>query len=88
MVGSLTWNRWKSKNISYFLDKRIIQLVSGASMIFSAPKIQWVQIFGRLNLNVSAGRSDDGLRETIVSQFFFFFSGTIVSQFSSINKLE
>ncbi|XP_016650387.1 PREDICTED: uncharacterized protein LOC103334571 [Prunus mume] len=35
LVGSLTWNRWKSKNISYFLDKRTIQLVSGASMIFS-----------------------------------------------------
>lgn len=65
----MTWNRWKSKNLSYFLDKRTIRLVSGASMIFSAPKIQWVQIFERLNLNISAGSSDDGLCETIVSKF-------------------
>lgn len=80
LVGSLTWNRWKSKNISYFLDKRTIQLVSGASMIFSAPKIQWVQIFGRLNLNVSAGSSDDGLRETIE----LLLVGCITSRWTSL----
>ncbi|CAB4321740.1 unnamed protein product [Prunus armeniaca] len=80
LVSSLTWNRWKSKNISYFLDKRTIQLVSGASMIFSAPKIQWVQIFGRLNLNVSAGSSDDGLRETIE----LLLVGCITSRWTSL----
>ncbi|XP_021831302.1 uncharacterized protein LOC110771326 isoform X3 [Prunus avium] len=80
LVGSLTWNRWKSKNLSYFLDKRTIQLVSGASMIFAASKIQWVQIFERLNLNVSAGCSDDGLCETIE----LLLLGCITSRWTSL----
>ncbi|KAL6271347.1 hypothetical protein ACE6H2_028258 [Prunus campanulata] len=78
--GYLTWNRWKSKNVSYFLDKRTIQLVSGASMIFAASKIQWVQIFERLSLNVSAGCSDDGLCETIE----LLLLGCITSRWTSL----
>ncbi|XP_024018408.1 uncharacterized protein LOC21398939 isoform X2 [Morus notabilis] len=63
LVGFMKWNHWKSKNLSYFLDKRAIQMVSGASMIFSAPKVQWVQVLDRLI--VSAESSDDNLRDTI-----------------------
>ncbi|KAJ0112273.1 hypothetical protein Patl1_01711 [Pistacia atlantica] len=48
---------------SYFLDMRTVRLVSGASMIFSAPKCQWVQVFERLHL--SAEGSDDDLSEMI-----------------------
>ncbi|XP_068319565.1 uncharacterized protein [Pyrus communis] len=80
LLGSMTWNSWKSKNLSYFLDKRTIRLVSGASMIFSAPKIQWVQIFERLNLNISAGSSDDGLCETIE----LLLLGCITSRWTSL----
>ncbi|KAM1483825.1 hypothetical protein TB2_035073 [Malus domestica] len=80
LLGSMTWNRWKSKNLSYFLDKRTIRLVSGASMIFSAPKIQWVQIFERLNLNISAGSSDDGLCETIE----LLLLGCVTSRWTSL----
>ncbi|XP_048423697.1 uncharacterized protein LOC103959710 isoform X3 [Pyrus x bretschneideri] len=80
LLGSMTWNRWKSKNLSYFLDKRTIRLVSGASMIFAAPKIQWVQIFERLNLNISAGSSDDGLCETIE----LLLLGCITSRWTSL----
>ncbi|XP_050147086.1 uncharacterized protein LOC126622410 isoform X2 [Malus sylvestris] len=80
LLGSMTWNRWKSKNLSYFLDKRTIRLVSGASMIFSAPKIQWVQIFERLNLNISAGSSDDGLCETTE----LLLLGCITSRWTSL----
>lgn len=69
LVGSLTWNRWKSNSLSYFLDKRTVQLVSGASMVFSCPKIQWLQIFERLNLKDLVGGSDNVLCETIVSRF-------------------
>ena len=65
LVGFVSWNHWKSKNLSYFLDKRTIHMVSGASMIFSAPKIQWVQVLDQLN--ISAERSSDNLRDTIVS---------------------
>ncbi|XP_030496424.2 uncharacterized protein LOC115712303 [Cannabis sativa] len=63
LVGFVTWNHWKSKNLSYFLDKRTIHMVSGASMIFSAPKIQWVQVLERLKN--SADRSDDDFRDTV-----------------------
>ncbi|XP_062079794.1 uncharacterized protein LOC133784481 [Humulus lupulus] len=63
LVGFVTWNHWKSKNLSYFLDKRAIHMVSGASMIFSAPKIQWVQVLDRLK--ISAERSDDDFRDTV-----------------------
>ena len=65
LVDFVIWNHWKSKSLSYFLDKRAVQMVSGASMIFSAPKIQWEQVFERLN--ISAQSSGDDLCETIVS---------------------
>ncbi|PON44361.1 fanconi anemia group F protein (FANCF) [Parasponia andersonii] len=63
VVGFMTWNLWKSKNLSYFFDKRAIYMISGASMIFSASKIQWVQVLERLNISVQ--RSDDNFRDTI-----------------------
>ncbi|CAK9162178.1 unnamed protein product [Ilex paraguariensis] len=63
LFESVMWNHWRTKNLSYLLDKRTIRLVSGARMIFSAPKIQWVQVFERLD--VSAGASDDNLSETM-----------------------
>ncbi|TQE09800.1 hypothetical protein C1H46_004574 [Malus baccata] len=88
LLGSMTWNRWKSKNLSYFLDKRTIRLVSGASMIFSAPKIQWVQIFERLNLNISAGSSDDGLCETIGSDILEYLSGFLGNQMHQLWKVS
>ena len=65
MVGFVTWNRWRSKNLSYLLDKRTVRLVSGASLIFSAPKVQWVHLFERLN--ISGGTRGDDYREKIVS---------------------
>ncbi|KAI3984689.1 hypothetical protein MKX01_039306 [Papaver californicum] len=43
------WNKWRSRSLSYLLDKRTIKLVSGAKLIFSAPKFQWSQLFARLN---------------------------------------
>nr|GEY34861.1 macrolide export protein like [Tanacetum cinerariifolium] len=48
------WNHWRTKTLSYLLDKRTIRLVSGASMIFSAPKVQWVQVFNRLDMSIEA----------------------------------
>ncbi|KAL9436158.1 hypothetical protein AB3S75_022253 [Citrus x aurantiifolia] len=63
LVDFVTWSCWKSKNLLYFLDMRTIRLVSGASMIFSAPKFQWVQVLERLH--ISAEGSDDKLSEII-----------------------
>ncbi|XP_031402722.1 uncharacterized protein LOC116212302 isoform X1 [Punica granatum] len=45
MAEFITFNRWKSKNLLYFLDKRTIRLVSGVSMMFSSPKNQWLRVF-------------------------------------------
>ncbi|KAI3990805.1 hypothetical protein MKX01_011713, partial [Papaver californicum] len=42
-------NKWRSRSLSYLLDKRTIKLVSCAKLIFSAPKVQWSQLFARLN---------------------------------------
>lgn len=46
---------------------RTIRLVSGASLIFSAPKFQWVQVLERLHISVEG--SDDKLSEIIVSHW-------------------
>lgn len=70
LAGFVKWNRWKSKNLSYFLDNRAVRMVSGASMIFSAPKSQWEQIFERLD--ISGASSGGNLCETIVCLFNSF----------------
>lgn len=64
----ITWNCWKSRNLSYFLDKRTVRLVSGASLIFSAAKAQWLQVLQ--GLNISAKNSDGDFSETVVSRLF------------------
>ncbi|XP_034891465.1 uncharacterized protein [Populus alba] len=78
LVDFFTWNHWKSKMVSYFLDKRTIRLVSGASMIFSAPKMQWQQVFERLN--TSADCKDDGLSEIVE----LLLLGRIASQWNCL----
>ncbi|TMW96919.1 hypothetical protein EJD97_006553 [Solanum chilense] len=50
-IGSAIWNSWKSRSLSYLLDKRTIRLVSGASLLFSAPKSQWIQVFQRMDIS-------------------------------------
>ncbi|XP_011011162.1 PREDICTED: uncharacterized protein LOC105115829 isoform X2 [Populus euphratica] len=78
LVDFFTWNHWKSKMVSYFLDKRTIRLVSGASMIFSAPKMQWLQVFERLN--TSADCKNDGLSEIVE----LLLLGRIASQWNCL----
>ncbi|XP_043720079.1 uncharacterized protein LOC122667741 isoform X2 [Telopea speciosissima] len=63
LVQFVAWNWWRSKNLSYLLDKRTIRMVSGANFIFSAPKVQWLQVFERLQ--ISAENHDDVLLEII-----------------------
>ncbi|KAG7536533.1 Fanconi anemia group F protein [Arabidopsis suecica] len=57
-IELLTWNIWQSKAISYFLSKRTLRLVSGASLIFSAPKAQWVEVLRRLR---GSDKNDDDI---------------------------
>ncbi|CAN8247872.1 unnamed protein product [Cochlearia groenlandica] len=58
-IERLTWNMWQSKGLSYFLSKRTLRLVSGANMIFSAPKSQWVEVLRRLR--ITAENDDDDI---------------------------
>ncbi|KAL8055264.1 hypothetical protein ABFX02_04G045700 [Erythranthe guttata] len=55
-VDSIIWSGWRSKSISYMLDKRTIRLLSGASLIFSATEDQWAPTFERLN---TSAENDD-----------------------------
>uniref|UniRef100_A0A1J3CWW4 Fanconi anemia group F protein n=1 Tax=Noccaea caerulescens TaxID=107243 RepID=A0A1J3CWW4_NOCCA len=57
-VELLTWNIWQSKGLSYFMSKRTLRLVSGGSLIFSAPKAQWGQVLRRLRVS---GVNDDDI---------------------------
>jgi len=59
-----TWNEWRSRCLSYLLDKRTIRLLSGANLIFSAPKIQWVRVFEPLKVPTDA--NNDNLLEIMV----------------------
>ncbi|KAF8041639.1 hypothetical protein BT93_A0283 [Corymbia citriodora subsp. variegata] len=57
------WYQWKTRSLMYFIDKRTIRLVSGASMMFAASQIQWLQVFERLNM--SEGRNLGSLSDKI-----------------------
>ncbi|KAL5561998.1 hypothetical protein UlMin_031745 [Ulmus minor] len=86
LVCFLTWNHWKVKNLCYFLDKRSVRMVSGASMIFFAPKMQWVQVFKQLN--ISAKSSDNNLCDTIELLLLGCISGRwtkIIEHFLSVS---
>lgn len=57
------WYHWKTRSLTYFIDKRTIRLVSGASMMFAASPIQWLQVFERMDM--SEGRNFGSLSDKI-----------------------
>ncbi|GKV01768.1 hypothetical protein SLEP1_g14298 [Rubroshorea leprosula] len=88
-VDIFTWNQWKSRALSYFIDKKTIRSVSGASLIFSGSKNQWVQVFEQLNIS-DGNRTDNLLEMVILSHPFFLFKqellllGCITSRWNSL----
>lgn len=50
------WNRWRTRSLSYMLEKRTMRMISGASLICSAPEGQWTQMLERIN--IPAGSDD------------------------------
>ncbi|KAF6144458.1 hypothetical protein GIB67_024685 [Kingdonia uniflora] len=54
LVELTVWNHWRSRNLSYLLDKKTLRLVSGAKLIFSAPTAQWIQVFDHLKYSAEA----------------------------------
>ncbi|XP_071938163.1 uncharacterized protein [Coffea arabica] len=47
-VEPAVWSQWTLRSLSYLLNKRTIRLVSGAALLFSAPKQQWIQVIERM----------------------------------------
>ncbi|EOA14583.1 hypothetical protein CARUB_v10027833mg [Capsella rubella] len=93
-IELLTWNIWQSKGVSYFLSKRTLRLVSGASLIFSAPKAQWAEVLRRLR--VSAENDDDILIEKIellllgcvTSRWTHLIEGLMSASYKSVTVSE
>ncbi|OVA02328.1 hypothetical protein BVC80_9099g128 [Macleaya cordata] len=84
LVELESWNKWRSRNLSYFLDKRTVKLVSGAKLVFSAPKVQWLQVFERLNV-----ASDDDLLEIIELSLLGIVSSSwnrLIEHFMSVSS--
>ncbi|XP_068653635.1 uncharacterized protein [Aristolochia californica] len=80
-IRLVLWNQWRSKNLSYLLDKRTVRLVSGARLIFSAPKVQWSQVFERLAISTEAHNTK------LLELLELSLLGTISSRWSSTVEL-
>nr|XP_034577819.1 uncharacterized protein LOC117841531 isoform X2 [Setaria viridis] len=59
----LMWKQWRAKCLSYLLDERTIRILSGASLIFKAPKEQWMKVFEPLKSIEES--CQNGLAETM-----------------------
>ncbi|XP_047955363.1 uncharacterized protein LOC125201340 isoform X2 [Salvia hispanica] len=70
------WNCWRARSLSYMLDKRTIRMISGASVIFSAPEGQWTQVLERLNL---PAQNDD-----ISEMIELLLLGCVVNKWSAL----
>jgi hypothetical protein len=70
----LLWKQWRANVLSYFLDERTIQLMSGASLIFSAPREQWIRVFEPLKCSAESYQSD--FVEIMVSVYLAFAHST------------
>jgi hypothetical protein len=63
----LMWKQWRAKCMSYLLDERTVRILSGASLIFKAPKEQWMKVFEPLkSIDESC---QNGLAETMVTVY-------------------
>ncbi|CAI9107561.1 OLC1v1006939C1 [Oldenlandia corymbosa var. corymbosa] len=70
------WSLWKSRALSYLLDNRTIRLVSGAKLLLSAPKHQWVEVLRRMAIS---DETDD-----YYEKIELLLSGSIGSKWSSL----
>ncbi|XP_010441939.1 PREDICTED: uncharacterized protein LOC104725040 [Camelina sativa] len=93
-IELLTWNIWQSRGVSYFLSKRTLRLVSGASLIFSAPKAQWAETLRRLR--VSSENDDVVFIEKIellllgcvTSRWTYLIEGFMSASYKSVTVSE
>ncbi|KAF3791900.1 hypothetical protein EJ110_NYTH13118 [Nymphaea thermarum] len=83
-VESDLWSRWRSGCLTYLLNKRTVNLISGVSLIFHCPKSQWMEALESIKVSV-AGRNGDPL-EMIELCLLGLMSSTwkeLVEQFTS-----
>jgi len=69
----LMWKQWKAKCLSYLLDEQTIRVLSGASLIFKAPKEQWMKVFEPLK-SIAESCHNNGLVETMVTIHLLAFN--------------
>ncbi|KAJ1281591.1 hypothetical protein BS78_04G317400 [Paspalum vaginatum] len=51
------WKQWRANCLSYLLDERTIRILSGATLIFKAPKEQWMKVFEPLKSVAESSQS-------------------------------
>ncbi|XP_073102606.1 uncharacterized protein [Elaeis guineensis] len=66
------WDQWRSRCLSYLLDKRTIRMLSGANLIFSASKVQWIRVFEPLKVSLDV--KNDNLLEIMEISLLGFIS--------------
>ncbi|XP_026662298.1 uncharacterized protein LOC103711847 isoform X2 [Phoenix dactylifera] len=66
------WDQWRSRCLSYLLDKRTITMLSGANLIFSASKVQWIRVFEPLKVSLDVNY--DNLLEIMEISLLGFIS--------------
>ncbi|KAL6564062.1 hypothetical protein OROHE_005302 [Orobanche hederae] len=76
-VESVVWDRWRSRSLSYMLDKRTIRLVSGANLICSAPDGKWTQMFERLDMSSEAADLSETLELLLLGCVADRWSGVV-----------
>eukprot|EP00268_Persea_americana_P015477 TRINITY_DN17169_c0_g1_i2.p1 TRINITY_DN17169_c0_g1~~TRINITY_DN17169_c0_g1_i2.p1 ORF type:complete len:491 (+),score=94.23 TRINITY_DN17169_c0_g1_i2:239-1711(+) len=74
------WNRWKARSLSYLLENRTNRLVSGAILIFSAPKVQWLRVFESLKA------SNEAYNNNLLEIIELLLLGFISSRWSCVIK--
>ncbi|XP_020573316.1 uncharacterized protein LOC110019815 [Phalaenopsis equestris] len=72
------FNQWRSRCVSYLLDKRTTKLLSGAELIFQAPKDQWSRIFEGLMF------STDPYYDNVIEIMELLLLGLISSKWNSL----
>ncbi|CAL4885973.1 unnamed protein product [Urochloa decumbens] len=76
----LVWKQWRAKCLSYLLDERTIRILSGSSLIFKAPKEQWMKVFEPLK------SSEESCQHALVETMELCFLGLIASHWNSLIK--
>ncbi|KAJ4783088.1 fanconi anemia group F protein (FANCF) [Rhynchospora pubera] len=71
----LGWKQWRSRCLSYMLNKRTIKMLSGANLIFSASKEHWMKVFEH-----SINSSEENFLEVMDKDILDYVTVTLTGQ--------